>query len=355
MLTVVGTIIDAEGAEQGYVTLDASGHVKERGKAGTLGPPKGRVEHGIVLPRAVNGHTHLGDAVWSQEPPSISLTEIVAPPHGIKHLLLASTPLEKKIEAMRTALVEMGRAGVSLTVDFREEGVEGIRALRLAANGTGVEPFILGRPGDWKDKGELSRVLQEADGLGLSALRDMDHEIARRASLETHREGRFLALHASEDVREPIDPILDLKPSLLVHLTHATGHDLESVADSHCAVAFCPRSNALFGGFPPISTAVKLGIPFILGTDNLMFSAPDLFREMEFAYVSSRFHGKPVSPLHLVRAAFVTPWNILNMGGHAQLIPGSPAQALVLRLPGKDDPYYQVCARGTGAHILSGY
>jgi len=240
-------------------------------------------------------------------------------------------------------------------MDFREEGVEGIRALRLAANGTGVEPFILGRPMAWNDRNELSLVLDEGDGLGLSALKDMDYDIARRVSVETHRKGRFLALHASEDKREPIDPILDLKPSLLIHLTHATKNDLERVADAHCTVAFCPRSNALFGGYPPISTAVKLGIPFVLGTDNLMFSAPDLFREMEFAYLSSRFHGKPVSPEQLVRAAFVTPWNILNMGGHAQLTPGSPAQALVLRLPSKADPYYQVCARGSGAHVLSGY
>jgi cytosine/adenosine deaminase-related metal-dependent hydrolase len=86
-----------------------------------------------------------------------------------------------------------------------------------------------------------------------------------------------------------------------------------------------------------------------------MFSAPDLFREMEFAYLSSRYHGKPVPPEQLVRAAFVTPWTILNMGTHAQLTPESPAKALVLRLPHKDDPYYQVCARGSGAHILSGY
>jgi cytosine/adenosine deaminase-related metal-dependent hydrolase len=352
MLTVVGDILDADGLREGYAILDSEGRVVELGKKGTMGRGKGKKVQGIVLPRPVNGHTHLGDSVWGKEPPPGPLAVVVAPPDGLKHRILAGATDEAKVATMHRSLLHMGRSGIALTIDFREEGIGGVRQLRKAADGTGVEPYVLGRPTSWDDKGELSLLLDEADGLGLSALKDMDASIATKASQEAHRRGRFLSLHASEDMREPIGPILDLKPSLLVHLTKATRGDLESIADAHCPVAFCPRSNALFGTTPPMSMAQELGIPFILGTDNLMFNSPDIFREMEFAYLISRFNNTPVTPESLVRAVFVTPWSVIGREGNAHIVEGGKVQPLVLELPPGEDPYYQVCARGKEAHII---
>ncbi len=348
MLTVVGVVLDAEGPTPGYVTLDDQGHVVERGQMGAQGKPSHPLVHGIVLPSAVNGHTHLGDAVWRREPPSGPLADIVAPPRGLKHRLLTSTPREAKVGAMHEALALMQASGTAATLDFREEGIDGVRMLQEAAQGKVTVPTILGRPRNGTDPEELAEVLDLAAGLGLSGLRDLDPSVASAMAGEARRRGKLLAVHAFEDAPEPLDALLDLKPSLVIHLCHATAADLERIADARMTAAFCPRSNALFGRRPPLAQASRLGIPFLLGTDNAMFNAPDLFREMEFAYLSSRHHGEAVSAEALVRSVFVTPWNLLGKPSMASLQPGSPASALVLRLP-TDDPYYQVCARGSAS------
>src|SRR5208283_1832395 len=96
------------------------------------------------------------------------------------------------------------------------------------------------------------------------------------------------ALHASEEIREEPSEYLRPKPDLLVHLTAATPEDLEDVHTAGVTVAVCPRSNALFGRRPDLATLQRLGIPTMLGTDNAMFHAASLFRELEFAYVSAR-------------------------------------------------------------------
>ncbi len=352
MLVIDGKILDLDGVEAGYVILDDSGRVVERGKPGTLGLTEHRVVKGAALPWMVNGHTHLGDAIWGQEPPVGSLAEIVRPPHGLKHRLLASSSGEEKAMAMRNSLLMMQGHGTGVTIDFREEGVEGVKLLREAADGLSIRPFVLGRPGNLSDPEEVAKVLALSDGLCLSALKDLDPKVARAVAAQVQLENKFFSLHASEDEREPLEPILELAPSLLVHLTLATEADLELLREEKVPVAFCPRSNALFGKFPPLHLAEKLGLPFLLGTDNLMFNFPDLFREMEFSYVASRLHHAPVKPESLVRAVFLTPWEVLRSPGHGRLQPDLPARALGLRIPLRD-PYYEIVARAGISSIVS--
>ncbi len=353
VLRVVGVIVDSEGAVPGEVRIGPSGEILERGSRGTLGPERSgeRKLHGIVLPLAVNGHTHVGDSVWTKEPPKLPFHQVVAPPHGLKHRLLAQTSPREKRQGMRASLSAMAALGTAVTLDFREEAAPGVRLLRAAEKGAGIEAIALGRPADPLDRREVRALLQEADGLGLSALRDLPLGAAELARQEVRRAGKRLALHASESVWESLDPVLDLKPDLLVHLCQATGEDLDAVRDAKVAVAACPRSNALYGRFPPLAQIERRGIPLLLGTDNVMFQAPDLFREMEFAYLSSRARGEPLEPRTLVDAVFVTPWKILGRPAAARLEAGAPSRALVLRLP-TEDPYYQVAARSAHRHLL---
>ena len=352
-LRVIGVLIDAEGAFPQEVRLSGDGRVLERGSRGTLGPerPGERTVRGIVLPASVNGHSHLGDSLWGREPPRLPFQEVVAPPMGLKHRLLAESPEAEKREAVHAALVSMRALGTLVSIDFREEGLDGVRLLRQAARGTGVEPWILGRPTDSLDRSEIRAVLSEADGLGLSALRDLPLGAPELARQEVRRAGKWLALHASESVWEPIDPVLDLHPNLLVHLCQATTEDLDAVREAKVPVAVCPRSNALYQRFPPIAELERRHVPMLLGTDNGMFQAPDLFREMEFAYLSCRARGEGVEPRTLVEAAFVNPWTALGRPTEARLEAGGSARALVLRLP-TEDPYYQVAARGAHRHLL---
>lgn len=342
-----GAIVDAGGIAPGYLRLDASGRIVERGQRGTAGPlsPEERRVQGVVLPWGVNGHTHLADGVFHQEPPALSLAQIVAPPDGLKHRLLAETPDPVKERGIRGSLQAMVRGGIAGVVEFREEGIRGIRLLRRAARGLPLRVWGLGRPSTLPAREqEVTALLNEADGLGLSSLRDLPLREARRLSDACRGAHRLFAVHASEGTREDLGPILRLRPDLLVHLCRATGEDLDAVREARVSVAVCPRSNALFRRFPPLASLEAREIPFLLGTDNAMFGAPDLFREMEFAYLSARSRGEAVRPETLVRAVFINPWAALGDPEQASLVPGSPAGALLLRVP-TEDPAYQVVAR----------
>jgi cytosine/adenosine deaminase-related metal-dependent hydrolase len=350
-MLVEGAILDREGARPAAVRIRA-GRVVEVGQRGTM-RPRGdeRRVRGIVVPSPVNAHTHLGDAVSVREPPSGPVERLVAAPHGYKFRLLAESSASAKQRAIRRALDRMRRDGVAAVVDFREEGIEGVRLLRAAARGSGMRVLALGRPvARPLDRTELSALLRVSDGVGLSSARDETPELRRAVARACRRAGRRFGLHASEAVREPPETYLDPRPDLLVHLAKATPDDLRQVAEARVAVAVCPRSNALFGRQPDLAGMERAGVRMMLGTDNAMFHAPSIWRELEFAYVATRLRGRPVSAAFLARAALVEPHRWLGEPDAAAIEAGSPARPVVLRLP-PDDPAYQVVTRTT-EHLI---
>jgi cytosine/adenosine deaminase-related metal-dependent hydrolase len=350
-MLVEGAILDIDGPRPAYVRIER-GRVTEVGAVGT-DSTRGRERRvrGVVVPAPMNGHTHLGDAVSTREPPAGSFSELVAPPFGYKFRLLAEASPAAKVAAMRTALVRMRREGMVGTIDFREEGVEGVRALRSAARGASMRAVILGRPASLTvTASEVEQLLAEADGIGLSSAREVPKESRRLVARLCRRRDKFYALHASEELRERVDDYLDPRPDLLVHLTRAAPADLETVRDARVSVAVCPRSNALFGRRPLLQAMERLQLSVLLGTDNAMLNAPSIWRELEFAYVGSRLRGAPVSAGYLARAALVEPWRWLGVPAAARIAPGTPATPLVFRLP-PDDPAYQLVTRAT-EHLI---
>jgi cytosine/adenosine deaminase-related metal-dependent hydrolase len=351
-MLVEGALVDADGARRGYVLLRA-GRIVEVGAHGTASTRgRERKVHGIVLPHPVNAHTHLGDAAFRREPPPGPVSRIVAPPHGIKFRVLAETSADEKRGAMRAALRRMLAEGVGAVVDFREEGRPGVELLRAAAAGLPIRVVALGRPlARPIDRGELTELLAVSDGIGVSSAREED--LATRTTIQKacRAAGKRFALHASEVVREPVEEYIRPRPDLLVHLFRATTEDLAAVADERVPVAVCPRSNALFGHLPDLARLDRAGLDFFLGTDNAMFTAPSLFRELEFAYTSGRLRHRPIPPGRLVQAAFVRPWEWLGEPARARLTPEYPDAPLVLRLP-YEDPEYQVVSRAAEHVIL---
>jgi cytosine/adenosine deaminase-related metal-dependent hydrolase len=348
---VEGAIVDADGARPGYVRFDGP-RVVEVGALGT-DSTRGRIRRvrGIVAPAPVNGHTHLGDAVSDREPPNAPIDQIVRPPHGYKFRLLADTPDAPKRRAMRAALRRMQREGVEATLDFREEGAAGVVLLREASLRTGVAPVIFGRPLRRPiDPRELDDLLEVADGVGLSSALEEPEPVRRAVARACRRRTKLFGLHASEVERESPDTYLRPRPDLLVHLTSATPDDLRAVVEAGVTVAACPRSNALFGRRPDLALFAKLGVRTMLGTDNAMFHAPSMLREVEFAYVTSRLARRPVAPSFLVRAAFVEPWNFLGRPRWARVEAGGPGRPIAFRLP-PEQPEYQLATRAT-EHLI---
>lgn len=353
-MLVEGAILDRDGAQPAYVRF-RHGRVVETGKLGTDGS-RGRERRvrGVVVPSPVNAHTHLGDAVSVREPPRQAVARLVRPPHGFKFRLLAEASEEEKRRAIRSALERMARDGVAATVDFREEGRRGVELLRAAARGVPLRTVVLGRPVRRPvGPAELADVLSVADGIGLSSARDETPEDRRNVANACHRVGKRYALHASEAVREPPETFLDPRPDLLVHLAKATPEDLTAVRDDRVPVAVCLRSNALFGRQPDLRTMERLGMSVLLGTDNAMFHAPSLWRELEFAYVATRLRHRPASAAFLARSVLVEPWQWLGLPEAARVGPSMPVPPLVLRLP-PEDPAYQVVTRTTEHLIVRG-
>lgn len=351
-MIVEGAILDIDGARPGYVRFEG-GRVVEVGQRGAdSARGRRRRVRGIVVPAPVNSHTHLGDSVSTIEPPSGPVARLVQAPGGFKFQLLARTPPAEKEAAMRAAFARMRRSGVAAVIDFREEGAPGVELLRRAARGTGVRAVILGRPLRRPiDRSELAHVLSLADGIGLSSARDELEETRRSVARACRARGKRFALHASEAVREDPATYLDPRPDLLVHLARATQEDLRSVGSERVPVAVCPRSNALFGRQPDLRAMERLGLSVLLGTDNAMFQAPSIWRELEFAYVATRLRHRPATAGFLARAALVEPWKWLGDPGAARIAPGTAARPLVLRLP-PDDPAYQVVTRTT-EHLIA--
>jgi cytosine/adenosine deaminase-related metal-dependent hydrolase len=350
-MLVVGAILDTEGPRPAYVRL-RNGNVTEVGARGTEGRRRGEtLVRGIVVPPPINSHTHLGDSVSVREPPAGSVSKLIQPPYGYKFRLLAESSPAKKVRAIRAALHRMQMEGVAGTVDFREEGRAGVEVLRDAARTSPLRVLALGRPlARPVVKSELDRLLAVADGVGLSSARDETEETRRMVARACRARGKRFALHASEAVREKPESYLDPHPDLLIHLAKATPDDLAAVRDERVSVAVCPRSNALFARQPDLRAMERLGLSVLLGTDNAMFHAPSLWREMEFAYVATRLRRRPVSAAFLARAALVEPWNWLGEPEAALVAPGMPVPPVVLRLP-PDDPAYQVVTRAT-EHLM---
>lgn len=326
MRCVAGTVYRPMiGLDEGWILHDGARVVD----AGQGRPPQRPEAEGLILPAPVDAHTHVGDMVGrGRELRGMTLAEVVRPPHGLKHRLLRETPRAALVDGMRRAIGELRTAGARACIDFREQGVDGVRMLREAARD--FRALAYARCGSAWDDAEAELVAREADGIGLSAIGDVHDDVPERAAAAARRHGKPFALHFSEDARDDAPRALDLRPRFLVHACRATRDDLHSIAGEKVPLVLCPRSNALFGRAPPVRDILELGIPFALGSDNAMFHPLDVLadaRELAAAH--------PDVPRETwLDAAIVTGGELAEGGRRSWLQKGDPAELLVV--PGLD-------------------
>jgi len=292
-----------------------------------------------ILPAFVNAHTHIGDAIAKEAGAGLSLEELVAPPDGLKHRLLAEASREDLVAAMAHTIDFMEQSGTGHFLEFREGGVDGVEALLEAARRSPVEPVVFGR--------DSAAVLDVAAGFGASSTDDGDFERVRRATRDA---GKLFAIHAGEVDDGDINPALDLDPDLLVHMVHATDLHLDRVADREIPVAVCPRSNLTTGvGLPPVEDLVDR-TTVALGTDNVFLNAPSMFREMEFAEKLFDVSAREVLGMATRAGA-----EAVGLDGGV-IEAGRPARLLVLdggsdNLAGAQDPVRAVVRRAGVADV----
>ncbi|MFB6085599.1 MAG: amidohydrolase family protein [Halodesulfurarchaeum sp.] len=293
----------------------------------------------IVFPAFVNAHAHVGDSIAKEAGRGLDLEALVAPPDGLKHRLLAEAGVEEQIAAMERSLSFMQQSGTGTVVDFREEGIAGVKALRRAAEGLDIEALAFGR-GD-------PAVLEMADGFGASGTNDGDFEAARAAAAGA---GKPFAIHAGEQDASDIDAALALEPDHLVHMVHADREHLERVADRGIPIVVSPRSNLVTGvGLPSVST-LREYTTVALGTDNVMLNSPSMFREMEFLAKCCDLPAPAVLEMATRAGA-----SVANQPG-GTIRTGEPARLVVLdgdtdNLAGYRDPVRAVVRRAGKADV----
>jgi cytosine/adenosine deaminase-related metal-dependent hydrolase len=293
----------------------------------------------IVLPAFVNAHTHLGDSIAKEAGAGLSVEELVAPPDGLKHRLLDAASRDEVVAAMRRSLQFMIESGTGACVEFREGGVEGVRAFEDAVEGLDVETVVLGR--------ETVEAMERADGFGASGADDGEFGRERAA---TAAAGKLFGIHAGEVRPGDINPALDLDPDYLVHMVHAETLHLDRVADSETPVVVCPRSNVVTDvGLPPVRELLDR-TTVALGTDNVMLNSPSMFREMEFAAKLTDASATEVLAMATVNGADIAG---LDCGLVAE---GREARLVVLdgdsnNLAGAEDPVRAVVRRAGTSDI----
>lgn len=338
-------IFDGEDVHEGYLCVEDGQVADVRHDS----PPADAVK-GLILPGFVNAHTHIGDS-FAYPAPRLPLEELVAPPRGYKQERLRSVSSDLKVKGMRESLDVMASCGTEVFVDFREEGLDGIRLLDRALAKDDPRAIRLGRPTDGGGEHEIDELVELADGIGVSSISDHPPELLKKLSRAARSRGKLFSIHVSEALREDMDAVLDLKPHFVVHAVKATEGDLEALAGEGIPVVVCPRSNEFFGLQADLRRMFSAGLTVALGTDNGMICRPDMFEEMRAAYRISGA-GRRITPLETVRMATVLGRKVLKAEGNTTAGEKKGQDFVVVRVPG-GDPLKELVTTATSRDVLA--
>ena len=278
---VSGEILTIDGFQKGYIGFEKN-RIVENGKGIS---PKKPIAKGLIVPSFVNAHTHIGDSFIKNKNLDLpkDINKLVAPPDGLKHKLLKDATETELIDGMEESINLMKKSGTSVFCDFREDGIIGVCLLKTALESHKIKSFILSRPDGLNYcKNEMGILLNSSDGIGLSAISDWHYSELVKISKHTKKKNKIFAIHASEQIREDIDKILDLKPDFIVHMIKATENDLTKVKEENIPIVLCPRSNDFYGLKPNYKLLKKVGVDLLIGTDNAMLNNPSVLDEIVF-------------------------------------------------------------------------
>jgi len=333
----------------------------------------------ILCPMFVDAHIHIGDTGAKELGIGLPLEKVVIPPDGLKHRFLKSVSgTEAHINMMRDGLIELLHNGIIAMADFREQGLPGICALRDASTDLPLRVVALGRMDetgtDEQIEAEAHLLLQEADGLGIRDVESYPSDLIKR--LRKSYPNKIFAAHAAENISEERSSrrrtglgqparLLDWQPDFLVHLVHALPGELQLLSDAGIIAVACPRCNGILGsGQPKLAEWSKCGLHFALGTDNVLFSSPDMMRELDFA--SRMVRGEEQNPTALeprllLQAATIEGARALRLEKElGSLSPGKDASFIAFDLDSPNLKYQQnvisvIVHRATPADIAGIY
>ncbi|MDG7038836.1 MAG: amidohydrolase family protein [Nitrososphaerota archaeon] len=257
----------------------------------------------IAMPTLVNSHMHTGDYAFPEAGNWLGIEELVAPPNGLKHMLLKDTGIETIRKARVEALELSWASGVAAVADFVEGNPDEARVPAAPKH------IILGRPGNW-----FGRM----DGLGLPDVISYNMDVLRKIPMEfgnmpiLAHVSETRQLHEINDFKIAMDA---LPLTAIVHGTHLTREEIRELAERRVGAVLCPRSNAWFSvGNPDIASMLDENVLLALGTDNAGWLKPDIWREIEAAALLLRSQ-KPAfnDPVEIIKMATLNPLKIFGL------------------------------------------
>ncbi|MDR2854685.1 MAG: amidohydrolase family protein [Methanomicrobiales archaeon] len=306
-----------------------------------------------ICPGFCNAHTHLADTLAMDVPRTGSLESLVTPPNGLKHRILNTSSESALINGMLFSLQTLSAAGTSSCIDFREGGAKGALHLIQAAelhkkyHPHSCTPIILGRNG--------GEQLKKTHGAGISSTRDEPNY--QEIAAEMRKQGKIIAFHAGERDSHDIDPAISCDPDLIVHATHATQKQIQTLSDQQIPVCVCPRSNFILGvtnsaQHPPIQHMLDADIPLSLGTDNVMFVQPDLLLELKLLDTIYHIDPKDALIMAISGSSIHRRSPYINIGNPANLFLIDPTRS---NLQFSRDPLATIVRRVTAFDIIDTY
>lgn len=332
------------------------------------------VDGAIVCPSFINGHIHIGDSIIKDEGYGLSLSEMVKPPNGVKHIALANASDDELKEAMKKSMMEMIDSGTTHFIDYREGGIKGVKLLKEASKDLPIKPIILGRDdsfyGDDPDLGKVKKAIQKllkvADGIAPSGFGEITSEVANLITQECSKQGKISSIHVAESESNQIESLNNDKLTevakgvknnfnQLVHLTNPKADDLDQVSKSAQNVVVCPRANATLNvGVAPLVKMLDLNIKPLLGTDNVMLNSPNMLRELEFTLkIMSIYYKRYINPQELLKMATtnICGFEINSVVQKSAISEDNFAEFIVYKSFSKN-PYLNICNRIETKNIL---
>lgn len=353
---------DLTFVNNGFIEIGKNGIIKKVGDGnyrGIIDKERNTIdaEGFMIIPGFINAHTHIGDSIGKDFLIDSGLDERVHPVFGAKRNILQKTRPDHLKMFIRSSAISMMKKGIVAFADFREGGIEGVKLLKAAISDLPIKCVILGRVEYYfnpvkkeiihhevgierKDKKLSSNLLQMAsdilkiaDGFGISgANENTDETLIQYSKLlqsknSTGKKKLLSAIHAAESkdtnelsksktgMTEVYRIMRHLKPDILVHMTNADEEDISMVAKKGTGVIVCPRSNGILGvGIPKVARMLKLGCTVGIGTDNVMLNSPDIFKELDYLWKTSRAtEPEFISPKEILMMATVNNAKILGL------------------------------------------
>ena len=180
----------------------------------------------LVVPGLINSHIHIVYSFAKEKGFNKALRQVVAPPNGIKHLLLNKTPKEEILRGIKKSILEVLSNGITSFIDFREGGVDGLKILYEAIEREKIiNSLVLGR---YREKEEIKMIFQLADGIGLPSYKNIPPEVKEILRKCKEVSGKIVACHVAElkrdnDLMNQIfdDNVVDI----FIHGTHFIEND----------------------------------------------------------------------------------------------------------------------------------